>query len=379
MSETDLEFQGSKLRLARQMKGFTLQQLGDTAAVSRQHIHQLESSTDKKAPTEYVMKALAEALDVDEGFFYEPLKSEVQPEQCHFRKRKTTPVGVVNRVVAYSTLFEELISLILDEYELPEANFNFLSEKLNNITAYSDELIEQIALDARTHWGLGVDAPIDDMTVVLETNGAVISCFSAVSEKVDALSVHRTHPLILRDQGKTSACRMRFDLAHECGHLIMHEGIETGDSKTEAEANQFASAFLMPRDPFTAEFLPCIAGGRFSWRALCDLKRRWKVSIRAMIYRAHSLGLISAQQYRSANVYLNTNGYTKSEPLDDEIEMESPTIVATIFALLERDLNVTFYDIARRLKIKPAILTQLTGIEPRVDLEFPNVVRLGWT
>lgn len=374
MFENHSEFYGSKLRLARQMKGYTLQQLGEAASVSRQHIHQLESQNDK-APTESVMMALAEALDVEEGFFYEKLHSEVVAEQCHFRKRKTTPVGVVHRVVAYSTLFEELISLILDEYELPVANFAFMSDRLGNSTDYTPELIEEVALATRNHWGLGIDAPIDDMTSVLENNGAIISCFSAVSEKVDALSVHRTHPLILRDQSKESACRMRFDLAHECGHLIMHEGIETGDNKTESEANQFASAFLLPRGAFTAEFLPCVAGGRFSWKALERLKLRWKVSLRAIIYRAHYLGLITAQQYRYANVYLNKKGFTKDEPVDNQISMEAPKILATVFDLMDSELNISFHDIAAKLQVKPVVLSELTGVLPR---EPSNVVRLGW-
>lgn len=54
-------------------------------------------------------------------------------------------------------------------------------------------------------------------------------------KKVDALSVNRKFPIIIRNIAKESACRIGFDLAYECGHLIMHDGIETGCKQTERE------------------------------------------------------------------------------------------------------------------------------------------------
>ncbi|WP_244581677.1 hypothetical protein [Escherichia coli] len=71
------------------------------------------------------------------------------------------------------------------------------------------------------------------MVNVVENQGAIVTCFDGVSEKVDALSVNRKLPTIIRNIAKESACRMHFDLAHECGHLIMYDGIETGCKKTD--------------------------------------------------------------------------------------------------------------------------------------------------
>ena len=55
-----LDFYGEKLRLARLLKGVTLQELGDAVSVSRQGIHQYES--DARAPSMDVRNALAEYL-----------------------------------------------------------------------------------------------------------------------------------------------------------------------------------------------------------------------------------------------------------------------------------------------------------------------------
>ncbi|MGL5303474.1 MAG: ImmA/IrrE family metallo-endopeptidase, partial [Aeromonas sp.] len=109
---------------------------------------------------------------------------------------------------------------------------------------------------------------------------------------------------------KKSVCRFRFDIAHELGHLVLHDGITTGDMITESQANRFASAFLMPRVSFSKEF-PALRGRQFDWSKLVEFKSRWKVSLKAIIYRASSLGLITPEKARSGFLFLNTKGYTK--------------------------------------------------------------------
>ncbi len=353
-------FIGDRLRLARLMRGCTLQDVGMAACVPRQNIHQFESGS--RIPREDVLQALAEYLKVETNFFFIQTVNEVKPEQCHFRKRKTTPVGVANRVLAYTTLFEQLVELLRKNLELPRIDFN-LTEKLGFTTnGLTPNKIEELAEAVRKHWGLRIDCPIDDMVRVLESAGAVVTCFEGISDKVDALSVMRQFPLVIRNMAKESACRMRFDLAHECGHLIMHEGVETGDKKTEAEANAFASAFLMPRGTFSLEFIPCVRHSRLVWDEIYKLKQRWKVSVRAIIYRAHYLRLLTAQQYRSANVSLNRSGYARKEPYDEVIPLEEPQILKMAFSLLKKELSIQFSDVAKKLSVSSEILSQLTGI-----------------
>ncbi|WP_234418447.1 XRE family transcriptional regulator [Dongshaea marina] len=250
-----IAFYGERLRLARLLNGYTLQELGDAVAVSRQSIHQYES--DIRAPADDVWNALAEFLRVAPNFFGLPLSGDVKPEQCHFRKRQTTPAGVKNRVQAYSTTLEQLVTELHNYLDLPENRFNLIDN--DKIPELTPPVIEKIAEGARVRWGLTPDAPIDNMINVVENQGAIVTYFDGVSDKIDALSVNRKYPIIIRNTAKESVCRMRFDLAHECGHLIMHNGLETGCKKTEREADAFASAFLFPRESFAREFPSCIA------------------------------------------------------------------------------------------------------------------------
>lgn len=368
--KNNAEFYGDKLRLARLLNGFKQQELGAFVSVSRQFIHQMEGGT--KHPADDVLEALCEVLKVECEFFLTPVGNDVKFEQCHFRKRRTTPVGLANRVQAFSTIFEELVAYINELLDLPPTNIPTIEASGENYT--SDE-IERAAELCRKSWNLGIDTPISRMTRVLENAGVVITQFDGVSEKVDALSLNRKYPIIVRNTAKESICRMRFDLAHECGHFVLHDGVETGDKVTESEADRFASAFIFPRSAFIKEF-PDLRGRRLDWNLIYRLKIRWSMSARAIIYRAHHLGLITAQQYRSANVHLNRSGQTKVEKYDDRIQPEQPELLEGVFQVLRDELGISFYHVAKRLGVSVEMLREITGLHLGDESDLDNVASL---
>lgn len=354
------KFLGEKLRLARLLNGMTLKELGESVTASRQFIHQLEGGT--RAPAEDMLYALSEVLSVNRGFFFKELINDVKYEQCHFRKRKTTPAALANRVCAYSTIFEELISFLSQYIQFPESNIPEIDYAAES-DSYTNAEIETAAETCRKTWGLGLDTPVSNITNVLENAGIVITSFSGVSEKVDALSLNRKHPIIIRNSAKDSPCRLRFDLAHECGHFALHNGIETGDTVTESEADRFASAFIFPRSAFKREFPNNFNPNReTSWSPLYELKIRWGMSLRALIYRAHFLRIISSQQYRAANVRLSKTGQTKIEKYDSEVPKETPELLKSSFEIFNESLGIPFQKIAQSLNITVEMLEIITGL-----------------
>ena len=352
------KFLGEKLRLARLLNGMTLKELGESVTASRQFIHQLEGDT--RQPPEDMLYALCETLFVQKEFFYEVLENDVKFEQCHFRKRKTTPVGLANRVCSYSSIFEMLVEFLSRYIDFPTPD---VPDYSNNSDSYSNIEIENAAEECRKYWSLGLDNPIDNITNTLENAGVVITTFSGVSEKVDALSLNRKRPIIIRNDAKESPCRLRFDLAHECGHFVLHNGIETGDNVTESEADRFSSAFIFPRSAFLSEFPRNFSANReASWRPLYQLKVRWGMSLRAIIYRAHFLKLISSQEYRAANVRLSKTGQTKKERYDDKVLVEEPELLKSAIELMTNNRGICFNKIADSLHIEPSMLSTITGI-----------------
>ena len=343
-------FDGERLRLARVALGLTLDQLGLRVSATRQYLNQLERGN--KLPSEEMMDALGAALGVGVRFFGLPADAGIRPEQCHFRKQRTTPLSIVSQVLARGTLLEGFISRLDSELDLPPVSFP-------DIPVMSIAEVEEAAEDARRHWRLGT-GPVSNMMRVVENAGAVVSFFDGVSERVDALSIDSRRPMIIRSEAKPAACRLRFDLAHETGHLIMHRGLQTGDKPTEDQANRFASAFLLPRPSFIHEF----PRGRFlDWTSIFALKLRWKVSAQAILRRAFDLKLITADQYRTGYIHLSKTGQRRVERYDDEIPPEQPELLPAAIRALEIDFPGAIQRIAEDAGLEPRMFSYVSGLE----------------
>lgn len=342
-------FAGEQLRLARLAHGFTLEELAGRVAATRQFLHQLE--TGAKAAPQGTVELLASELGVTEAFFYNRSQSPVHPEQCHFRKQATTPVSITSQVLARGTLFDTMVSRLDSALRLPVVDFP-------QRAVSSMEDIEDAAEACRLHWKLGLTGPITNMMRVVENAGAVVGYFGGVSERVDALSMDRPRPLIIRSEAKPAACRLRFDLAHECGHLVMHRGVHTGCRETEGQAHRFASAFLLPRTAFAQEF----PRSRYlNWPAIYAIKLRWKVSVRAIIRRAFDLRLITAAQYKTGNIHLNKTGQSKVETHDDQIVTEQPELLDAAFRVLEMRGSNALREIALGIGLSDGMFEVLFG------------------
>ena len=346
-------FIGEKLRLARTFHGMTLAELGNELSTSRQYMQRLETDSDT-SPTPDLVKALSEVLKVEETFFFERI-DEVREDQGHFRKLQTTPLHLRSTVLAYGTIFNLMVRYLENHLELPAVN-------IPKVEVSSREEIERAAESCRKKWGVGLDAPIQNVTRTLECAGIVVTTFAGVSEKIDAFSLVRGRPVIVRNTDKDSTSRARFDLAHECGHLVMHDGIVTGDPETEGEANTFASAFLLPRSAFVREFPKA---RNIDWGGIFDMKKRWGTSVQALIRRAYDLGLLSPVQYRNANVYISRMQWKKNEPLEPLSEV--PEIIPASLRYLQEEEGISLADVALSLNVTTEMLEAL-GITESVQV-----------
>ena len=284
-------FIGNNLRLVRLFRNLTLNDVASELGVTRQFVHRWE--TNQAVPNNTQVTELANALNVNSSFFESMDSKRLEEHQFHFRKLRTTKVRTKDNIIALGDIFRRLAEYLDSKLDLPEPDFP-------TIECSSEDDIERAAEECRRYWGLGL-GPIDNMTRLLENSGALITDFEGLSEEVDALSICAQRPIIVRNSAKSSPGRLRFDLAHELGHLVMHEGKVTGDKKTESEANRFASAFLLPRSSFLNEF-PVM--NRMNWKLISRIKQTFKVSKAAILFRARQLGRISEQQYISAVIRL---------------------------------------------------------------------------
>ena len=177
--------------------------------------------------------------------------------------------------------------------------------------------------------------------------------------------------MIAYSSNKTSAARIHFDIAHELGHICLHEWSDDIEELTKEEfkarehqAHEFAAAFLLPADSFGAD----ARSGPVSLVFYKQLKRKWKVSIAAMIRRSKELGIISHEEYVMLVCQMQKRGQRKEEPLDDVLVTAGPALLKTSVIMLLQENVFTPKDFMVELSKEHGLSIYPSEIEYLLDL-----------
>lgn len=364
-----MSFIGSQLRLARVFNELSLEDLAVKVGKTRQYIHKLE--TGQSEPTDELLECLANSLLVLPTFFSMPPKTMISEQDFHFRKLFTTRTLVKHTAMAKAEVFGRLIAVLESEVKFPSVNI----PTFNDITSID---IGQAAEHCRSIWGLGL-GPISNMTRLAENVGAIVTSFQSVSSEVDALSIALHRPIIVRNEAKKSICRQRFDIAHEIGHFVLHEGQVTGDRITESQANRFASELLIPK-LMMLKLFPKLKSGRLDWQRISDFKLQWKVSKAALLYRAHQLDIINDQQYKSGVITLKRTGEALQEKEDHLIAAEEPELLINSVRLLHQNYRINVQKLAAMIGVEKQFLSEFLPEIITSEFDVPsNIIYLSDT
>lgn len=342
-------FNPSRLRVARKRRLLNKTKLAEAIGVDLRTITGYERGEYEPAPG--TLDLIAKTLRFPVGFFAGDALHEPSPATASFRSLARMSAANREAALASGALAFLLNDWIERRFTLPAPDVPELRE----------EDPAAAAMMLRQQWGLG-ERPIRNMVHLLEAKGVrVFSMFEDTTE-VDAFSLWReTTPFVFLNTMK-SAERSRFDAAHELGHLVLHRHAGSPQGReAEHEANQFASAFLMPRGSVLA-----VAPVFPSLNALIDLKRQWIVSVAAVAYRLHALGLLTDWHYTRLCIELSERGYRTQEPQPAQREMSQ--VLPKVFAAF-RDEGTTLSDIADALQIEPAEIDKLVFQLMLVSLE----------
>lgn len=344
---------GSRTRLARQAKGMTLIELGERVAISPAMLSQIER--DQREASPLLTSALAETLGVHRSFLANTgREDDIFGDECNLRHRASTPKKLKSKVFATGTLFGMLVEYLSSRITFPDYD-------IPSIDAASDEDIEAAAAYCRNYWGLG-EGPIASMVRVLENSGVVVTRLSEDSKKIDAFSRSGKTSVVVLNTFKGSATRTRFSGGHELGHLVLHNGVVTGDKVTERQADRFASAFLMPPAPFSEDFRAALA--TWSWAGVFELKRTYQASAPAIVRRAFDLSLIGPSQYRRSYKYMSAKGWLHGKtPEPYEPSNEQPELIKGAIDQLEASQGESPLDIAQNLGWSPELFQRISGID----------------
>jgi Zn-dependent peptidase ImmA (M78 family) len=273
--------------------------------VTKQALSKYELGASK--PSAPVLNQLARALGVKAMDLWSAPSFDVK--FLGYRKKVSLPQR-------WQETFEATLSrkleerLTLQEYCYGSVPFDL---PIHAYDVQSEDDAESAAESLRKAWNLGVD-PVADLTAILEDHLVHVlemdgpDNFDGISALVhDATGKSRAAAVVSR-----TGCpgeRQRLNLAHELGHVVLKPSRKVDE---EDAAFRFAGAFLAPRLCVQRE----IGSNRTRIRLeeLLILKRRFGISIQALLRRLHDLGTIGESQYRWWFMFLSKMKWRRDEP-----------------------------------------------------------------
>lgn len=330
-------FQGKRLRQARMALGLTQDSLA--LMLGCKSVSNLERGPETPSPE--VMHRILTVTDQPMSFFTTPVPEGLESS---FLFRSMRSLDDVARGMAEASLMwlAEYTRYLSEHVHLPEVNLPDFSDIPSEVFEIEDKHIVMAAQRLREHWGLG-SGPLPNLVNLLEANGFVIHIDNHGSGSWDAVSMwdekeHR--PFVLVNSSKESYFRLRFTLAHELCHLLLHRYVADEDKSSkqytkelERQANLFAGEFALPAQQFTVDvFDP-------SLDVLRVLKSKWRMSIAAMLFRLTDLNIVD--EVNSKRLWANyRRRWREREPLEDT-PMEEVTILKSTVALLVEENILT--------------------------------------
>jgi len=299
---------GQRIRQARLAARLRLDDVverlrGMGKSMSKQCLSNYEK--DKRTPLPSTLILLGSALSVKPSYFMsEPQVSIAWAGyRCQSRlgKRQRSEIEAFTESVAERQMFLQTALFPNESARLPERR-----------KVSTGDQAEEAAEDLRACWQLGND-PIESLTQTIENNGGIVVKYPMGNMRFDGLSgyVNSAFPLIVVNEDVTDD-RLRFDLGHELGHLVMDtEGLEL--RQEESLAHRFAGALLAVKDAVFRELGQ--QRGMITLDELKLLKRKYGLSMQAWLFRIRDLGLISNYTFQAAFKEFGYRGWRKKEPV----------------------------------------------------------------
>ncbi|MBR6060179.1 MAG: ImmA/IrrE family metallo-endopeptidase [Victivallales bacterium] len=302
-------FNSILLKLVRQSMGLSQKDFAEQVLDVKQAVLS-KYENGVIVPSEEALQKLEQKTEYPQAFFFQAA-SELPSGLVFHRKRNALSSKLRERVES------EVRLRALDVLTLCKEN-----GVKSDVIERENRTPEQMAQALRKAWGLG-DRPINNLIDLLERHNIVVLKFDFETDKLDAFFMPLPNGVVciaLNANEAFSADRHHFSLAHELGHAIMHKE-QVQDDSLEKEADTFAAEFLYPNEAASVDF-----DDDMTFTRLKELKHKWRISMQAILFRWHKLGLMGDTAYRRYCIYFSSQGYRKHEP-PCGVEYEMPSLM----------------------------------------------------
>lgn len=341
-------FNGKRLRQARELRLLTQSELARRVGKSQAAIANIEGGFSQ--PSSDLLVALAAHTRFPIAFFSSEQGFDFPLDSLMFRSRSATTRREAVAASRYAELVFDLVKF-LSGFVDP------LPIRLQRCGSDSQEAAQQ----TRRLLGIDPEAPIEQLIFELEKNGIVVMALPIDLKRIDAFSAWILCPdpiPVIAVCSNRPGDRLRWNVAHELGHLVLHGELRQLRKEHHQEADQFAAEFLLPGRSLRREI-----NSPVTISSLAPLKPRWKVSIQALIYRAYSLGVITKRQYGYLFEQLSARDWRLREPSNLDVPLEKPRLLTKMAELVfgsPPDLR----SLAADTKLSPSMIADiLAGYE----------------
>ncbi len=302
---------GDRVRQAREIRGLTQVQLAAACRVDQSTVARWER--DLLAVSNEQLQQIALATTFPVSFFRRQSGPEFPFGSLMNRARQSLRAEDRDRLRQVGRLTFELASVLAE-------GFSDIPVHLPSAAADDPEAAARITRNA---FGLSPDTPFTSIINRLERNGVFVFAIPDEIDEHDAYSLWADtdprKPVIVVSAGKPGD-RLRFNVAHELGHLVMHRKLDGTVQQREVQADTYASELLLPEVAMRDELRPPLTLTR-----LAQLKAKWGVSIQALVNCAYQLEIINERQRKYLFMQLSTLGWRKDEPV--AIPLERPRLL----------------------------------------------------
>lgn len=333
-----MKFNPARLSTARKRQLLNKKALADRIGVDLRTIVRWERCQTE--PTPENLDAIVSVLGFSKPFFFGQDIDGPISEHTSFRSQTAMSAAEREAALAAGQIGFLISDWVAERFNLPEP-------QIPDLHLFEPE---EAARMLRQTWGLG-EKPISNMIQMLESKGVRVFSLAENTSHVNAYSLWRkTVPYVFLNTFKSAECS-RFDAAHELAHLVLHQDGGVKGRDAEDQANKFASAFLMPKSDVLSE-MPNV----HNLRQLIIAKARWRVSLAALNYRIHKLGIISDWKNRDFCIAIVRNHFNTTEP--EPISREKSLVWEKVLKALWSE-NTTHLDIAAQLALPVSEVSDL--------------------
>lgn len=342
------------LALRRRMLGLSQADLSERTRISQGHISKIEQGIQDVGDGR--AELLAGALACPVSFFYQQVREYGLPLSAHpmFRKKASVGQKILDRIIADLNVrlahLRTFLSAVDFTPELPFPSYD--------IDEFDGDP-EAVAGHIRRAWYVP-RGPIRSLTDFVERAGCVVIHCDMEEAKIDGVSyrIAGLPPVIFLNRNQP-ADRMRFSLAHEIGHLVLHR---YPSPEMEQEADIFASALLMPKEDISVDLVG------MSVEKAARMKPAWRVSMASLILRASKLGRIDRNKSTYLWRQMSAKGFRTKEPASLDFPREEPTLIHSLVHNLTEDLNFDEGELCRTLHLHYEELAQMYGLRSHTGL-----------